>query len=193
LNLAKTEGGTAGTFLNQVKLALMKALAEQDGLTDIQLKSLEPLLKAAILDHASEESTALAALGFLRKYPLGSLQQTILEVTQGTPRVQLSAIITLKEYKNETAVERVAQFLESDLESLKGRALDTLTGLPGLRAKRILIDYLKNHLEDHEICDKVMRSLSHQRRVLSTLTKYWIRLSTKTRSTLFLKALLFSR
>jgi hypothetical protein len=79
--------------------------------------------------------------------------------------VQLAAIIALGRIGNEQSADAMTRFLEpprdgSTDESLVGRAIDTLTRLPGLRACRILVDYLKEHARDEEVCEKIVRCLT---------------------------------
>lgn len=116
--------------------------------------------------------TRLEALRFLSTHPhAGCLPQIIAHLFSGNPkgseqeRLALQAVIALKTHASialtecDVALPALSQLLGFAQESLSGRTLDTLTGFKSLRAKRILVDYLRDHSEDLEVCDKLIRSL----------------------------------
>lgn len=99
------------------------------------------------------------ALKLIAKHPSKVFYEAVVGLLKEEKTNTIHAIITLKSFKNESSAEILKNFLESENPSLAGRALDTLTALPGLRAKRLIIDYLKNNPENDDICDKVIRCL----------------------------------
>ena len=121
-------------------------------------EGLETFLKSCLASKSAVECR-IDALNLLRQHPRPTLISEVLDCLKGEYRIQIAAIICLKTMGGESAAEPLAKLLESEQESLSGRALDTLTSLPGLRAKRIVIDYLKEHCEDADVCDKVSRCL----------------------------------
>ena len=119
---------------------------------------LEVFLKSCLTGKSPIECR-IDALNLLRQHPRPTLIAEVLDCLKGEDRIQIAAIIALKTMGTESSAEPLSKFLESKQQSLSGRALDTLTSIPGLRAKRIVIDYLKEHCEDEDVCDKVTRCL----------------------------------
>jgi len=142
----------------QLKIAYLKTLSALPELP-AALPKLDLFLKQALQSTSSPEWT-MAALRLLNSHPRVDLLPEVTETLKREERIQVTAIITLKAFADERATEPVARFLDSKQKSLSGRALDTLTSLPGMRAKRFVIDYLKDHGEDLEICDKIIRCLN---------------------------------
>jgi hypothetical protein len=140
-----------------LKIALLRTLTCLPSIPEADLKKVELLIKTALESFKTEEILTIAGLNFLRVKPFDSLINSVMNCMKGSSRVQLAVIVTLKSYQSEEPVERLSELLHSDLQSVAGRALDTLTGLPGLRAKRIIIDFLKEKADDVEVCDKIIR------------------------------------
>jgi len=138
-------------------VAALKALAVCQELPTS--KELEDFFKACLGSDAAIE-TQNHALQLLARHPLKSLQPLAAKHLKSHPRVQLAAVITLKSFNDEAAVEALEPCLTSPSESIRGRALDTLTGLPGNRAKRLVIDFLKENSQDAEIVDKIVRCMT---------------------------------
>ncbi len=98
-------------------------------------------------------------LKFLAKHPISNMYDKIINSMNSDEQASIHSIISLKSFKNENCVESLKSYLDSENASLSGRALDTLTALPGLRAKRIVIDYLRDNAHNNDVCDKVIRCL----------------------------------
>jgi len=148
------------TCRTALKVALMRAFTSFPSVPESNIKKIELFVKSSLESFESEEALTIAALNLFRvwKVPtLKNLLSAVMNTMKGNSRIQLTAIIALKSFPGEEPVEKIGGFLNSNLESLAGRALDTLTSLPGLRAKRLIIDFLKDHAADIEICDKVIR------------------------------------
>jgi hypothetical protein len=139
----------------QLKISLLRSLACLPSLPEP--RKLETFLQECLEKYKSEETLLIAALKFLSVRPITGMLNSVINCLKASSRVQLAAIITLKSYPSEEPVEKIAAFLNSEFKSLAGRALDTLTSLPGLRAKRIIIDFLKENAGDTEVCDKIIR------------------------------------
>lgn len=111
------------------------------------------------LEAKADDQVRVDTLHLLEKHPRPSLLPDVLGSLKGDSRVQMAAIIALRTLGNEPCAEAIAEFLNSEQKSLAGRALDTLTALPGMRPKRLVIDYFREHCEDSDVCEKVIRSL----------------------------------
>lgn len=141
----------------KIKTSYIKALAALPSLPHPH-SELDLFLKNG-LHPSSSLGVKMAVLNLLQKHPRPSLLSSVLACLKMDKSVQLAAVIALKTMGDEQTADLLIPFLESQHTSLSGRALDTLTFLPGLRAKRIVIDYLNDHSEDLDICDKVIRCL----------------------------------
>lgn len=100
-------------------------------------------------------------LKFIEKHPLIDLKPLVLEgLASIDHQTQLFSVIAAKMFKDESLSEILAPYLKSQNVRIKGRTLDTLLAQPGLRAKRLVIDSLKENISDIEYCDKVIRSFN---------------------------------
>ena len=136
-------------------LGLLKALEAQPSLP-IVLPELDEFLKTAVKD-ASSYFLRIQAIQLLARHPRKALLPSLLKCLESDPLIALQSIIALKEYSEESIADQIAPFLESKNPSLMGRALDSLLAIPGLRAKRLVMEFLQLHGDDQEICDKVIR------------------------------------
>lgn len=143
---------------NGVPQSLLRALAAQTHVP-LALPALDLFLRRSLSKEASTE-TQLLALVLLETVPRAEFQAAILGFLKADERLQIAAIVALKSYASELAVEGVAECLKSPSESIVGRALDTLTALPGLQAKRMVIDFLERNLDNLDVCDKIIRCLT---------------------------------
>lgn len=91
------------------------------------------------------------------KRVLSEVNQDLFKITE--IQVQVAALRALKATYNENSPEVAAKFLGSPNKKVVFRCLDCLSGMKELRAKRILIDFLRDHSSDVEVCDKITRSL----------------------------------
>lgn len=141
---------------SQFATAAIKALTAQKE-TDLKSKVIEAFVLSCISE-AKKSELQRWSLSFVAKYPSALFKEAVLNCLKSKdPSRQLQAAIALKSLNDETVADDLALLLSSASESLRGRALDSLTGLPGNRAKRLVIDYLRDHAEDVEVCDKVIR------------------------------------
>ncbi|MFZ9596008.1 MAG: HEAT repeat domain-containing protein [Bdellovibrionia bacterium] len=155
-----------------LEIAYFKALCSYPQMSQTQCLTLLPFVKTRLEKKETHRELILCLLKWIRSVPHPSLLQPVLSCLGQGFRLQLAAIITLKSFASEQAVEPVASFLTSPSASLAGRALDTLSSLPGIRAKRILIDHLADQIQDLEVCAKVIRSF----RLPESGSEYFIQL-----------------
>lgn len=79
--------------------------------------------------------------------------------------VELNAVIALKSFPgSREASEALVPKLESALQVVQGRALDTLCAHISLLARRAVMEYLQAHIEQEEVVDKVYRSFDPEKR-----------------------------
>ena len=131
------------------------SLPESDGRIDA-------LLRSSLGAQQSEQR--LEALRLLSRHPRKAFLPEILKAVQNEDtRTSLAAIIALRShaaFADDSAAELLGPLLRSPQQSIAGRALDTLTTLPGLRAKRVVIDFLRERETDGDVCDKIVRCLA---------------------------------
>ncbi len=152
--------------------SLLRTLAQLPQLDEKSDAILEFVTQA--LGSSADPDIRVEALRLLSRHPKPSLlpavlgclalAPTIRKSKGGTPetKVALAALIAIKAHASQcddSVAERIAPLLRSAHPSLAGRALDTLTSLPGLRAKRFVIDLLKERAKDMDVCDKIVRCL----------------------------------
>jgi HEAT repeat protein len=136
---------------------ILKALAAHKGQFDDN-SSMESFLKRCIaLDRDAD--TQVLALKVLAKHPIRSLFQDVVKLLKASDRVQIAAIIALKNAQNDLSVLPLSECLTSPSVSVAGRALDALTALSSDLAKEIIIDHLEKQSADLEFCDKISRCL----------------------------------
>lgn len=106
----------------------------------------------------SDEKLKIDILKFLNNNPIPELKIFVTEnLSAQSTELNLFSIITIKKYADENNSELIAKHLNSNNPTLRGRALDTLISQPGLRAKRLAIDYFKENAANIEICEKITR------------------------------------
>lgn len=159
----------AASFLDESLKSNPKDASEKTALLDA-LKSLSPselkqtdsaLLQSLLTDSLSDESELRkSALAFLAKHPMKTfIPKILLALKSEEEKTVLAALVTLKASHDESVPEAIQPLLKSTSDSLVGRAIDTLTALPYLRAQRIAVDYLKENSDRLDICDKLIRCL----------------------------------
>jgi hypothetical protein len=83
--------------------------------------------------------------------------------------------VALKSFKKPQATATLAALLDDPAESIAGRALDSLTAQPDDEARWAILDFLGRHMDDVEVVDKVVRSLTpskrHRERFVEQLNK----------------------
>jgi hypothetical protein len=126
---------------------VLSALTEQKSLP----------LKSAPLNSLLEKEFKHDALRLLARHPIDAFLPKVHACLKDNA-LRFQAVITLKSYRNESSAELLAPLLTSSDKALAGRTLDTLTALPGMRAKRLVIDHLRDHALDEEVCSKIVRS-----------------------------------
>jgi len=137
-------------------LLALRALESQSESSD------SPALKdflAASLQAPSVTDLRVAALMYLSKHPRPELFDHVGDALKGDERLQLAAIVALKSYAREEAGDLLAPFLRSPHPSLAGRALDAILALPGLRPKRLALEFLEERPLDLAVVDKISRGL----------------------------------
>lgn len=94
----------------------------------------------------------------LAKFPFAGLKSFILDSLKNPVyAVQLNAVIAIKSYQDEKTAEDVAKLLQSPVESIRGRALDTLLSTPGMRSKRLVFDYFLTQIENSDVVEQIGR------------------------------------
>lgn len=97
-------------------------------------------------------------LFLLAQLPFAGLKNFILESLKcDEPEIQLAAIVAIKSYQDEKSADDVAQLLNSEIDTIRGRSLDTLLSIPGLRARRLAFDYFLVNKDQPEIIEQVCR------------------------------------
>ena len=143
-----------------VRLAALRCLVAQTVTSPVPPR-LEALIRSSLTSELIEER--IEALRLLARVPSKAFLGEVLRfLDESDSRVCLAAVIALKgfaPYVDDTAVERLAPLLRSEQQSIAGRALDTMTAFPGIRAKRVLIDFLRERADDADVCDKIIRCL----------------------------------
>jgi HEAT repeat protein len=146
-----------GSHKNQLAQGLLRAMAEQKGNIG-QNTALDQFLKRCLTRECPPE-TQLLALNFLVRHPRRDLLTAIVSFRRAEERLQLAAIVALRNFADDMAVDALQECLGSSSESVVGRALDSLTCAPGPRAKMIVLEFLERNIHDLEVCDKVIRCL----------------------------------
>jgi hypothetical protein len=97
-------------------------------------------------------------LQLLIKHPFSSLKNYVTTSLKSEDvAVQLNSVIAIKSFHDEKTADEIQPLLHSSVESVSGRALDTLLSTPGLRAKRLVFDYLIEKIEKPEVVEQVCR------------------------------------
>ncbi len=152
----------------KIEWAAMRALSVQPELPGAEKpETHDKNLERVIATHLASklEDARAETLEFLKDHPspihLPKVHACLRgkERKEGEERLQLLALVVLRNMHDESTADLIAPLLQSPSPSVSGRALDTLTVLPGLRAKRLVIDFLRDHSDDLEVCDKVIRCL----------------------------------
>ena len=122
-------------------------------------KNLDFLLKECLDSRAALELRVLA-LQFLHRHPRASFLGRVQDaVASSIPQIQLNAVIALEAFEAADSIDSLGPLLATSDEVLRGRVLHTLAAVPGIRAKRILIDALKASSDDLHLVEKICRSL----------------------------------
>jgi HEAT repeat protein len=138
--------------------ALVRALAAQERLPEKDA-GLDRFLDRCLADGAPPEARR-QALRLLAGHPRKArLADVVRGLRAAEAPLQLEAVIAAKAFGDGALAEELAPLLASPVQSVVGRALDALTSLPGTRAKRIAIDFLRDHPDDPDVCDKLIRCL----------------------------------
>lgn len=114
---------------------------------------------ATCLSSTAAPDVRAAALSCLARHPRADCFDAVLATLKAEERLQLGAIVALKGYAREEAADALAPLLRSPHPSLAGRALDAMLALPGLRPKRLVLEFLDEHPLDLGIVDKIARCL----------------------------------
>jgi hypothetical protein len=167
--------GSALSYFERVPskkaLAVLSEVAGSGGLAPaLVLRALEaqsdsadtPALDAfftSCLATSAPPDVRIAALSCLAKHPREKLLADTEAALKADERLQLAAIIALKSFAREETGDVLAPFLKSAHPSLAGRALDAILALPGLRPKRLALEFLDERPLDLAACDKIARCL----------------------------------
>ncbi len=139
--------------------SVFRALAAQEKLMQEWPKA-AAVIEASFNAKDASEETQSQILRLLARYPFPTLLETIHQkIKTGSPRLKLLATVSAKAYAQEASADVLNPLLVSPDRSLAGRALDSLCALPGLRPRRLVIDYLRDHPNDLDSCEKITRSL----------------------------------
>ena len=147
----------------EVNALLLRAMASQKG----RIAATHPLLDgflAAALQGAHGEETCLAALAFLARHPREALFDQVLYLAETSDQARMASLVSLKSFKKPKATPVLAAMLDDAAESIAGRALDSLCAQPDDQARWAILDFLERRIDDVEIVDKVVRSLTPLKR-----------------------------
>ena len=102
----------------------------------------------------------VGVLRYLRFQPDVAWEPHVIkEASHQNPLVELNAVIALKCYSDSReASDALTVKLESQSAIVRGRALDALCAHRSLLAKRAVIEFLRTHLDQEEVVDKIYRS-----------------------------------
>ena len=154
--------------------ALLRAMAAQKGRIAAKRPELDRFLEW-VLKGAHGEDTCLAALSFLTHHPREALFEQVLDLTNTADFARIASMVALKSFKKPKATATLAAWLDDAAESIAGRALDSLTAQPDDEARWVILEYLDRRIDDLEIVDKVVRSLTpsqhHGERFVERLNK----------------------
>ena len=117
-------------------------------------------IKTALNSERSDEQ--IAALSFLGRHPRLSCLDSVISFSR--PEIQHSglsvhAIVAARSYQNIKTLPSLEKCLLSPSRVVSGRALDALLHLQDPKANAVVVQFLVNHLNNHNVCDKVLRSL----------------------------------
>lgn len=147
-----------GKTHSNLQHGLLRALSSQTELPEKNV-GLETFFRDSLAVQNDPESKRLA-LVCLTKSPLQSLQKPIIDLLNDNEQIRIQAVIAVKALKQESTAELLIPLLApTQSESVIGRTLDTLTALPGLRAKSIVVDFLEKNLDNFSVCEKIIRCL----------------------------------
>lgn len=147
----------------EIMPSLLWAMAAQEGSSFGKPHELDRLLHAALAGDMSQEAH-LAALGFLCQHPRKALFERVLDLTHGSDRLRVAAIVSLKSFADPHATPALVSLLDVASASIMGRALDTLTAQPDDDARWAMIELLDTCIDDVDIVDKIVRCLTPPRR-----------------------------
>ncbi|MBY0554955.1 hypothetical protein K2P97_10535 [bacterium] len=135
---------------------ILKAFTAQ-GSQIIKNKKIETFIELTAKNNKNPE-VHKTLVQFLIKHPFAGLKNFVVSsLKHEDPEVQLNSVIALKSYQDEKLADDVQTLLHSKIESISGRALDTLLSLPGLRAKRLVFDYLIEQIEKPTVVEQICR------------------------------------
>jgi hypothetical protein len=143
--------------------ALLRAMAAQKGRLAAKRPELEDFL-APVLRGEHGEDTRLAALAFLTRHPREALFEQVLDLANTSDHARIASLVALKSFKKPQATATLAAWLDDAAESIAGRALDSLTAQPDDEARWAILEFLDRRIDDMEIVDKVVRSLTPSKR-----------------------------
>lgn len=127
-------------------------------LTGLRNPFLEKKLETFFTLCFEEPTVQVLLLKLIQKFPVVAYKNKALLALQSLDEMaQLHAIMALKSYKDETITDQVVPLLKSSSHSISGHALDLLLGLPGNRAKRVVIDYLAENSSNSDVVAKIVR------------------------------------
>ncbi len=139
-----------------LKSQFVKALATQakDKADDSKIWTLINLLK-----NTTDINLQIEILKLLEKNSLIEAKTFVIEgLSAKNDHLNLFSVLAIKKYHDEAVSENIALLLNSKNSVVSGRAFDTILSQPGLRAKRLAMDYFKDHAVRNEICEKMIRS-----------------------------------
>lgn len=139
---------------------LLRAIRSQEAFPEKERAAATEFLRESLSDGAPE--TQLRALQAVARHPDPKLKPELDRFLKKTapPELQVAAIVALKAFRDDALADRLGGLLESPVESVRGRALDALIALPGVRAKRIAIDELARSFDAPDVVDKICRQMA---------------------------------
>ena len=154
--------------------SLLRAMAAQEGHIAAKQPELDRFLEG-VLQGVHGHDACLAALAFLTRHPRETLFEQVLDLAKTCDRARMASIVALKSFKKPKATATLAALLDDPAESIAGRALDSLTAQPDDEARWAILDFLDRRIDDVEVVDKVVRSLTpskrHRERFVERLDK----------------------
>ncbi len=137
-------------------IQLVKALSAQN-IQILKNKNIENYILGLARDIKSIELQK-HLIQLLVKLPFAGLKAFVLaSLKHPDQAIQLNSVIAIKSYQDEKSADDVSALLNSPVDSIRGRSIDTLLSIPGLRAKRLVFDFFLTQIEQPDVVEQICR------------------------------------
>lgn len=107
-----------------------------------------------------DEKTVIDVLKACQKHAFIELKSFCLNALKNNSQdIQLHALVALKHYDSEDVTLAIEPFLKSQINSLQGRALDSILHHSSIKSKRLAFDFMIKNSDKDFIVEKVCRHL----------------------------------